>query len=150
MKEDYLIEVKSRIDRLEDRVLCLEELRASLAAMANKQNWLAAFEEDFTHLAELASYPVHLSACRHAYYTRGFRSLAESDDPSSFIFPLIRTWLDIQLALSQPSPRLNAWLTLIEGLNLTENVHKTKIEALDAYLDNLEVLIEDWAEVYGA
>lgn len=116
----------------------------------DKQNWLAAFEEDFTHLAELASYPVHLSACRHAYYTRGFRSLAESDDPSSFIFPLIRTWLDIQLALSQPSPRLNAWLTLIEGLNLTENVHKTKIEALDAYLDNLEVLIEDWAEVYGA
>ncbi len=38
MKEDYLKEVKSRIDRLEDRVLCQEELRASLAAMANEQD----------------------------------------------------------------------------------------------------------------
>lgn len=38
MKEDYFREFKSRIERVEDRLLCQEELRASLAAMANEQD----------------------------------------------------------------------------------------------------------------
>jgi|BioPla2DNA2_1021312.scaffolds.fasta_scaffold12032_7 hypothetical protein len=38
MRENYFKEYKSRIERLEDRVLCQEELRASLAAMANEQD----------------------------------------------------------------------------------------------------------------
>ncbi|NMD43800.1 MAG: hypothetical protein GYA88_00030 [Clostridiales bacterium] len=38
MKEDKLKECKRRIERLEDRMLCQEELRASLAAMANEQD----------------------------------------------------------------------------------------------------------------
>lgn len=37
MKEGYVRECKSRIERLEDRVLSQEELRASLAALSCEQ-----------------------------------------------------------------------------------------------------------------
>ncbi len=116
----------------------------------DEEPWLSAFEEDFNHITETTSPPVHLSACRQAYYFRGLRALSNSDDSITTVWPLLRTWLDIQLALPAPSPRFEDWSHFIESLNLTEAFHDNKVEALDSYLDSLEILIESWAETYGA
>lgn len=111
--------------------------------------WINAFEEDLKLLAESTSFPVHLSPCRYLYYVRGIRSLAHSEDPSTSIWPLLRTWLDIQLASAEPSPQFEDWLGFVSSLNLTEEMQKVKIEALDLYLDSIEILIESWSEAYG-
>jgi hypothetical protein len=113
------------------------------------EEWIAAFEVDLTDLAETSTPPVHLSASRQAYYLQGIRALANSNDPTFMVWPLLRTWLDIHLALPEPSSRIETWDSFLAALGLSDTVRDQKTEALDAYLDNLEVLIESWAHTYG-
>lgn len=116
---------------------------------ASFDEWIDAFEGDLIELAETSTPPVHLSAPRQAYYIQGVRALANSDDPSSMIWPLLRTWLDIHLSLPEPSSRIETWDTFLAALDLSDTFSDIKTEALDAYLDTLEVLIESWAQTYG-
>lgn len=111
--------------------------------------WLAAFEGDLAHLAETASPPPHLAACRQAYYVQGIKHLSQGKNPLYLLWPLLRTWLDVQLALPQPSPGFEAWQDLLNTLNFTASVLEGKTRALDAYLDRVEVLIETWSDTYG-
>lgn len=113
------------------------------------QPWVDAFEKDLIYLGEREACPVHLSPCRQAYYVQAFQALAQNDDPTLLSWPLLRTWLDIQLALGQDSPVQENWQGLLETMNLIEAVQQEKLEALDAYLDHLDVLIESWAKTYG-
>ena len=111
--------------------------------------WITAFEQDLIHLSQMDSHPAHLSSCRHGYYVQGFQALAQSEDPTFLSWPLLRTWLDIQLALDHESPGYETWQGFLEILKLTEAVSEEKTEALDSYLDHLDVLIETWADTYG-
>lgn len=113
------------------------------------QTWIGAFERDLVHLADLDAAPPHLAPCRQAYYVQGIRALAQDEDPTMPLWPLLRTWLDIHLALPEKSPGFETWQDLLKTLHLTEDVTGGKTKALDAYLDHLEVLIENWAAVYG-
>jgi hypothetical protein len=111
--------------------------------------WSAAFEEDLVRLATTDSPPPHLAPCRHAYYFQGIKALTHHDEPLFALWPLLRTWLDVQLALPQPSPGADTWQDLLTTLNFTESVRDGKSRALDAFLDRIEVLIETWADTYG-
>ncbi len=112
-------------------------------------NWINAFEQDLQFLAESTSPPVHLSPCRHPYYLEAFKAFVETDIPIHAAWPLLRTWLDLQLAVPQPSPSVTTWAECLTTLNLTEDVIPQKIEALDAFLDIVEELIETWSTIYG-
>jgi hypothetical protein len=125
-----------------------------LLGCANIQNvtvkdWVDAFEQDLIELAECSTPPVHLSTPRQAYYVQGIRALANGDDPTLTVWPMLRTWLDVHLALPETSSRSEAWGSFLAALGLTEETSEIKTEALDAYLDSLEVLIESWANTYG-
>ena len=113
------------------------------------ERWIDAFEQDLIHLTESTTPPPSLSPCRHVYYVDGFRALAKGEDPTNVVWPLLRTWIDVQLALTKTSPGSKIWHEAIEMLTLTEVVVDEKVDALDAYLDNLEVLIESWSTAYG-
>lgn len=111
--------------------------------------WLDAFEQDLLLLGEIDVHPAHLSPCRQGYYVQGFQALAESEDTTFASWPLLRIWLDVLLALGEESPGNATWQMFLETLNLTDAVHEEKIDALDAYLDHLDELIESWADAYG-
>lgn len=111
--------------------------------------WIDAFEEDLDYLNESTQAPVHLTPCRHAYYLDGIRALAESEDPAQASWPLLRTWLEVRLAAPQPSPNLEIWESCLADLNLTEDNASQQFDAVDAFLDNVEIVIESWAEAYG-
>jgi hypothetical protein len=111
--------------------------------------WLPALEEDFDHLIETTEIPVHLGPCRKDYYLKAIQSLAESVQPEHAIWPLLRVWLDIKLAANQPQPAVSIWDGLLADLKLTEQDAGQRQEALDAYLDNIDILIENWAQRYG-
>lgn len=111
--------------------------------------WINSFEQDLIHLAEKPNHPPHLSIPRLGYYVQAFRALADSDDPALLSWPLLRTWLDIQLAEDGKSPGNEAWQAFLETLQLTEDTSEEKTEALDSYLDHLDVLIESWADRYA-
>lgn len=113
------------------------------------KQWSDALEGDLIHLASTLTPPPHLAPCRHIYHAQGIRSLVQNEDPLFAIWPLLRTWLDVQLALPQASPGADTWQDLLTTLNFTETVREGKTRALDAFLDRIEVLIETWADTYG-
>ena len=115
----------------------------------NYEQWTEAFEKDLTLLAEEAAPPVHLLPFRHSYYLNGIKALIHSDTPNQAIWPLLKTWLDIQFALPEPSPQVEAWDNFLDVLALTPDQAAEKAEALDAYLDSLEMVVEAWDDAYG-
>lgn len=115
----------------------------------NLKNWANAFKEDLTYLTEKADVPVHLNPCRHSYYISGIQALVNGESPGHALWPLLRTWLDIQLALDEPSPNAQQWENCLVSLELTQDRAAEKCEALDAYLDSLDIVIESWENTYG-
>ena len=111
-------------------------------------NWIDAFQDDFDQLLKESSQPVHLSRCRRPYYLNAIKALAASDDPLLAGWPLLHTWLDIRMAALRKLPGDDAWQTCLETLDLTEDSAEQKIEALDAYLDSLDIVIENWSKAY--
>lgn len=111
--------------------------------------WHEGLELDFNHLHVTAVPPTHLNECRQRYYLDGIKALIEGETPDHALWPLLRTWIDIHLVMPEPSPGEEIWEACITALNLTEDQAEQKIEALDAYLDTIEINIESWANAYG-
>jgi len=111
--------------------------------------WINSFEEEYARLQNTDSIPPHLSDCRQAYYLNGIRALASGSHPGWAIWPLLRTWLDIRLAAPQNGSVSETWESMLSTLDLGESAISEKIDALDAYLDTLEITIESWADIYG-
>ena len=110
--------------------------------------WIDAFQQDFDHLQKESTPPVHLSPCRRDYYLNAIRALATSDDPLLAGWPLLHTWLDVRMAAIKDLPGEEAWQNCLETLELTEESAEQKIEALDVYLDSLDIVIENWSSAY--
>jgi len=90
-----------------------------------------------------------LSPCRQRYYSDAMQALADSDDPQQAAWPLLRTWLDVYLASNMTPPNSEIWKSCLETLGFSQESAEQKIEALDAYLDSLEIIIETWTDEYG-
>ena len=109
-------------------------------------DWINAYEEDLSHSVE-EDLPIELKPCRHAYYLNAIRSLAVDEELQlEAIWPLIITWTKLVNASRQEEPP--AWRSCLETLELDKDHLEQKVEALDAYLDSLEVILESWAEEY--
>lgn len=107
------------------------------------------FEQDFDSMLENEQAPIHLSANRKGYYLNAIRAFSESGTPDYASWPLLRTWLDVRMAAKETSPMPIAWKDFLEAHHLAGETAQQKIAALDAFLDNTEVLIETWEGVYG-
>lgn len=111
--------------------------------------WVNAFEKDIRYLSTTSEPPVHLAPCRKAYYLDALHFLIEDGNQRDAIWPLLRTWLDIHLAAPKPTPGVDAWTDCLSSLDLSEKSTSQKTDALDAFLDTVDILIESWADVYG-
>lgn len=110
---------------------------------------LDGFNQDFQALSDLGNPPAKLSPCRRMYYYEAIRAISGGGAPEHAVWPLLRTWLDVRLAATKPLPGDKAWESLLTALQLTPEHAEQKTEALDAYLDTIEIIIETWADNYG-
>ena len=115
----------------------------------NLPTWIDAFKEDLVYLSEESVPPAHLVPCRHNYYTGAIEALANSNNFHNAIWPLLRTWMDVHLALNKTSPNKDLWEDFLTSLNLSAEQLEEKTEALDAYLDSVEIVVETWENTYG-
>jgi hypothetical protein len=108
--------------------------------------WAGALETAFLGLDPERT-PTNLAPCRHAYYLDAIRWLATSEFSSATVWPLLKVWTDLRCLGCNESPE--AWESLLSRLQLAPDQLETKTEALDAYLDNVEVVLESWANAYA-
>ena len=112
-------------------------------------HWIDAFQSDLSISSDLPSLPIRLAPCRHAYYLDAIRAMNESGEFEAALWPLLETWLLVRKVTPKPKDGLEPWLDCLKTLQLSEEHQAQKIEALDSYLDTIEQIIEEWAELYG-
>ncbi len=108
--------------------------------------WSDALEAEFDRL-DAERTPTHLAPCRQAYYLNAIRWLATSEFASATTWPLLKIWTDLRCLNGKGAS--GEWESCLERLQLAADQLETKTEALDAYLDTVEVVLETWANAYA-
>lgn len=114
--------------------------------------WVASWARAFDAAADL---PVEsdLVIERRAYYLKGFQALLETDEPHAILWSLIDTWsrtVDTLRSFSADEEHTPAWLEAQNVLGLSEADARRRFDELEAYLDQVEVDLEDWSSRQGA
>jgi hypothetical protein len=94
--------------------------------------------------------PPRLSRPRIPYYLRAFDVMLDSGQPLDVLWPLLRTWTDAISLLPGDSLLYQPWKEAMSRLGLMGEALSEKAAALDAYLDQVEELLEDWGRANGA
>ena len=93
--------------------------------------------------------PPRLHQHRFDYYQRAFEKILGSDQPQDVLWPLLRTWVESIELLPEDSPEVETWREAFQGLGLLGPGYSEKVAALDAYLDNVEELLDEWGQARG-
>ncbi len=114
--------------------------------------WLSAWGRAFDALAQDGRDPA-LHPARRNYYLGAFQSMAEADQPEALLWPLLITWTWAIRSLEETgraAPHHPAWKGALEGLGLGAADRERQSAALEAYLDDVEGVLEGWAQENGA
>ncbi len=103
--------------------------------------WLPGWETDFERLNQGYDPPPALHKHRKAYYLRAFQALLESEQPETAAWPLLHTWT--LMAQTMPS-QVDAWQAAVTPLGWMGPAFAARLNGLDAYLDRVDLLLEQW------
>ena len=121
---------------------------ASAVDAANLRAWLPEWRTAYGSQAD-GQAPVRLHPHRLLYYERAIEEMLDSEAPHDALWPLWHTWTDLVCEQNGDESALSAWKGAGEELGLLGNNFTQKIEALDAYLDQVEELLESWGRENG-
>jgi hypothetical protein len=108
------------------------------------QQWENAFRT-----APAEQFTPRLHPHRFPYYQRAFMSLAGSERPQDVLWPMLRTWVEaVELSPARDQQRLT-WQAAFQELGLLGPGFAERVAALDAYLDSVEELLDEWALARG-
>ncbi len=113
------------------------------------RNWLPAWQSDY-HALPPAQTPVRLHPYRFLYYLRGIEALLDSPRPSDALWPLLRTWTFLANNLPSDAVKSPGWRQAAEHLGLLGAGFQTRSDALDAFLDTIDELLDTWSREHGA
>jgi hypothetical protein len=111
--------------------------------------WLGDWEVAFDAAARLGVSPARLPAPRRAYYREALASLLASETPRAALWPLVRTWTHLVQTLPEDHAARPSWTQAMTRLGLAGAGMTTRLDAFDAYLDQVEEALETWARQNG-
>lgn len=110
--------------------------------------WLGAWEGAYQAVpADQA--PARLHSDRFAYYQRAFKKIVASERPQDVLWPLLRTWHGAVELLPENEAQVKEWREAFQEIGLLGPGFVEKVAALDAYLDNVEELLDEWGQARG-
>ena len=112
------------------------------------QGWLPIWKEAYKSLPKQTTY-LQVHPDRLNYYYRAFETLLDSADPRQILWPLLNTWINIVELTPQNNQNLQNWQAILDKTHLGGEFFPEKIAALDAYLDQIEETMEQWAAENG-
>jgi hypothetical protein len=93
--------------------------------------------------------PPRLHATRKGYYFKGMQALLAGAQPHAALWPLLRTWTLAASLLAVEHPARRAWSAAAGQLGLCGGEFHERVEALDAFLDTVDEVLEEWARENG-
>jgi len=111
-------------------------------------NWVSAWDLNFSALGQELR-PINLHLDRRNYYLRPFVTQLASENPKNILWPLLGTWTQMVAAAPQDRDIFQTWLEACHHLELLGDGTADRIAGLDAYLEQVEDVIETWAGEQG-
>lgn len=109
--------------------------------------WLPQWKDAFLAASGNARVDGRIHAARVNYYEKAFKAMLESDHPSAALWPLMQTWTLAAQVL--PGEDAAPWLAASTALGLAGGNFAQRVEALDQYLDEVDILLEEFAAANG-
>jgi hypothetical protein len=122
-------------------------LGGSALDVSTLESWLPEWEETFKAAFETGKADPRIHTARLNYYQKCFEAMLEGEDPTVMLWPLLSTWTRAAVAL--PESELGAWQTTCDTLGLTGKRFSERVEGLDHFLDELDILLEEYAQANG-
>ncbi len=122
-------------------------LGASQVDAAALSAWLSAWAADFLAAAQDAKVDPSINAARQNYYEKGIQALLAGETPLTALWPLIHTWTLAAQVLDQQAP--GPWQAACRQLGLIGPDFEQRVSALDAFLDQIEVRLDEIAVAAG-
>lgn len=123
-------------------------LGAPSVEVAGIRAWLPEWRKVYNDLP-IDDAPIRLQPARFLYYDRAIETILNSQTPHDVLWPLWRTWTHAILVLPDNVPHHRAWHKAGEQLGLLGAAFTERIEALDAYLDLVDDILDAWARENG-
>jgi len=108
------------------------------------QNWDVAFSS----FSQKENAPLSFSPCRRAYYKNAVLGLSEENSQAA-LWLLLRTWSIMAASLPQNSVSQRGFDDLLYILVLDKDNFKSRMDALDQFLDVIEEAIDNWQAAAG-
>ena len=124
-------------------------LGAAEVDAATSRAWLPAWEEAYRAVGDLDDDPGRLHPFRFPYYQRALAYMLDSEQPFAALWPLLNTWLDAIRLLPESHKARRRWQGAFTQLGMLGDSFNVRVEALDVYLDQVEVVVENWAQEQG-
>jgi hypothetical protein len=105
--------------------------------------WKLAFEA----ATESSRVDVRIRPARVNYYEKGINAIVAGENPQAALWPLLHTWTFAVEVL--PEHSVNAWRSACGQLGLTSASFEGRVEGLDHFLDEVEVLLDELAREHG-
>jgi hypothetical protein len=111
--------------------------------------WLELWQQAYTSVPS-GSGVMTLHPARRLYYQRAMATQLASAQPVTCLWPLLRTWTLAAQSLATETAERSAWSEALASLGLIGESFTARVDALDAYLDLVEEVLEEWARKTGA
>jgi predicted nucleotidyltransferase len=111
------------------------------------RSWLPDWKLAFESAMESSRVDPRIDLTRVNYYEKAILAMLEGERPRSALWPLMQTWtLAVEVL---PDLAANPWRAACGQLGLAAAGIEERVEALDAFLDEVEILLDDLAAQYG-
>ncbi|MDX1437731.1 MAG: hypothetical protein R3335_13025, partial [Anaerolineales bacterium] len=120
------------------------------AEAEDMRGWVPEWRSAVKAASRMEESPTDLLPPRGAYYRSGIEAYLESETGQEALWPLVRTWTQAAAVLPEKGKHRRLWAGALGQLGLSKEAMEGRLAALDAFLDNLEETLEEWAQAHGA
>ncbi len=122
-------------------------LGASGLDASTLEGWLPEWESSFKRAFETGKADPRIHTARLNYYKKSFEALLRSDEPSMILWPLFNSWTRAIVVL--PEDEIKGWQAARTRLGLSGGGFVERVEGLDHYLDEIDILLDEIAKANG-
>ncbi len=147
----FLMELPQRADAVQRPGLMpglLGLLGATGVVMGEVRSWLAEWEKAYFALPAEAT-PIRLHPHRFPYYARAIDEMLGGANAATAVWPLWHTWTLAMCCMPAGADGYAAWEAAGTKLGLLGEGFGNKVRGLDAYLDQVEDVLDSWARENG-
>lgn len=120
---------------------------ASRVDASTLAGWLPEWKTDFLAASENSKVDQRIHSARLNYYEKAIQPLLEGETPLAALWPFIHTWTLCAAVLS--ASELKHWQAVCEQLGLLGAGFEERSSQLDHYLDEIEVRLDEIANLNG-